>query len=105
MEDVVNWEVKKLGNLKGCPLAPFIYHLYAGYGILTRKEKREMRMHQEKMARERLEENSIEAIAEPGTHLEAEIPSQPKAGMPLQPEADTPVRDKAGPLRPATPVE
>lgn len=39
MEEVVSREVGKIGGKKGCPLAPFIYHLYARYGILTSKER------------------------------------------------------------------
>lgn len=33
--EVVNREVGKIGSPKGCPLAPFIYYLYARYKILT----------------------------------------------------------------------
>lgn len=35
---VVHKELAKIGNQKGCPLAPFIYHLYAPYGGLTTGE-------------------------------------------------------------------
>jgi hypothetical protein len=41
LDDVVFREVSKIGGRKGCPLAPFIYHLYARYGILTTRKKEE----------------------------------------------------------------
>jgi hypothetical protein len=32
-------EAKKLGNKKGCPLTPFMFHLYDKYGCLTARER------------------------------------------------------------------
>ena len=35
----VNREASKIGGTKGCPIAPFLYHLYAKHGCLTDREK------------------------------------------------------------------
>ena len=36
---MVERELAKLGNKKGCPLAPYLMHLYAHAGVLTRGER------------------------------------------------------------------
>lgn len=32
-------EALKIRGTKGCPLAPFVYHLYAQHGLLTDRKK------------------------------------------------------------------
>lgn len=48
MEDVITKEVNKVSNKKACPLAFFIYHLYAQYECLTLKEVTKLRLFMEK---------------------------------------------------------
>lgn len=59
LHEVVKREVAKIGSKKGCPLAPFIYHLYARYGILTTREKEAWRSRQD------LEETETHVDREP----------------------------------------
>jgi hypothetical protein len=39
VEEFVIREARKLGNKKGCPLTPFLFHLYDKYGCLTARER------------------------------------------------------------------
>ena len=47
LQEVLSREVPKIGGKKGCPLFPFIYHLYFRFGILTTREKEDWRTRQE----------------------------------------------------------
>jgi hypothetical protein len=39
VEEFVIREARKLGNKKGCPLTPFLFHLYDKYRCLTARER------------------------------------------------------------------
>jgi hypothetical protein len=39
VDELVVREARKLGNRKGCPLTPFLFHLYDKYGCLTARER------------------------------------------------------------------
>ena len=39
IQEIVNREAMKIGGAKGCPIAPFLYHLYDKHGCLTDREK------------------------------------------------------------------
>lgn len=48
VEDLVAKVAKKVNNKKGCPLAPFLYHLYAQYDCLNPRETTLLRLTMEK---------------------------------------------------------
>lgn len=48
LEDIISKGVKKVSSKKGCPLAPFLYHLYCQYKCLILGETTNLRLFVEK---------------------------------------------------------
>lgn len=68
INNVVHKELVKIRNRKGCPLAPFIYHMYTRYGALrTRK-------HEEWTRRQRMEDT--EPCVDPEPTQKEEYPDR-----------------------------
>lgn len=51
MDDVLNWEVGKLGGPKPCPLGLFLLHLHTRYNCLTEWEEAEWETKKKRLQR------------------------------------------------------